>query len=123
MSHQVLGLRGYLQYVRGSKQLGNEQKVAKIKDVWSHIKQPEEKRQAIAVLGEAPSTSALELLTSFAEDPAVAEEVYSAMVRIAGQDIPGVSKDQRRQVLQMVAEKSTNDGIRQKARKTLGGVR
>jgi len=123
MPHQVLGLRGYLQYIRGNKQLGNERKVEKIKEVWSHIRRPEERRQAIAVLGEAPSADALELLTTLAEDPAVAEEVYSAMVRIAGQNIPGVSRDQRRQVLQMVVEKSTNNGTRQRARKTLGGVR
>ena len=122
-SHQVLGLRGYLQYIRGNKKLSNEQKVASVKDVWSRISQPEEKHQAIAVLGEAPSVGALELLTSLVDDPAVAEEVYSAMVRIAGQDIPGVSKDQRRAVLQRVAEKSTNDGTRQRARKSLGAVR
>ncbi|TSA54780.1 MAG: hypothetical protein D4R45_03470, partial [Planctomycetaceae bacterium] len=123
MSHQVLGLRGYLQYIRGNKKLSNEQKVAKVKDVRSHIKRPEEERQAIAVLGEAPIASALELLTALAEDPAVAEEAYSAIVRIAGQDIRGVSMDQRRQVLQTVAEKSRNDETRQRARKTLSGVR
>jgi len=123
MSHQVLGLHGYLQYIRGNKKLSNEQKVAKVKDVRSHIKRPEEKRRAIAVLGEAPSSSALELLTTLAEDSAVAEEAYSAMVRIAGQDIRGVSKDQRRQVLKTVAEKSRNDDIKRRARKTLSGVR
>ncbi len=123
MSHQVLGLRGYLQYIRGNKELSNEQKVARVNDVRSHIRRPEETRQAIAVLAEAPSANALELLTTLAGDPAVAEEVYSAMVRIAGQDIRGVSKDQRRGVLQMVAEKSTNDGTRQRARKALGAVR
>jgi HEAT repeat protein len=123
MSHQVLGLRGYFQYIRGNKKLSNEQKVAKVKDVRSHIKRPEEKRRAIAVLGDAPSSSALELLTTFAEDSAVAEEAYSAMVRIAGQDIRGVSKDQRRQVLKTVAEKSRNDGTKRRARKTLSGVR
>ena len=123
MPHQVLGLRGYLQYIRGNKKLSNEQKVAKVKDVRSHIMRPEEKRQAIAVLAEAPSASTLELLTTFAEDPAVAEEAYSAMVRIAGQDIRGISKDQRRGVLQTVIEKSRNDGIKQRARKALSGVR
>jgi HEAT repeat protein len=123
MSHQVLGLRGYLQYIRGNKKLSNEQKVAKVKDVRSHIKRPEEKRLAIAVLGDAPSSSALELLTTLAEDSAVAEEAYSAMVRIAGQDIRGVSKDQRRGVLKTVAEKSRNDGIKRRARKTLNGIR
>jgi hypothetical protein len=123
MSHQVLGLRGYLQYIRGNKKLSNEQKVAKVKDVRSHIKRPEEKRQAIAVLGEAPSAGALEQLTTLAEDPAVAEEAYSAMVRIAGQDVRGVSRGRRRQVLQTVAEKSGNDGTRKRARKALSGVR
>jgi HEAT repeat protein len=123
MPHQVLGLRGYLQYIRGNKELSNEQKVAKVKDVQSHINRPEEKRQAIAVLAEAPSVSALDLLTVLAEDKAVAEEAYSAMVRIAGQDIQGVSKDQRRQVLQTMAEKSSNDSTKQRARKTLSGLR
>ncbi|MBL7185041.1 MAG: HEAT repeat domain-containing protein [Phycisphaerae bacterium] len=123
MPHQVLGLRGYLRHIRGNKKLSNEQKVANIEDVRSHIKRPEEQRQAIAVLAEAPSAGALELLTRLAEDPAVAEEAYLAMVRIAGQDIRGVSKDQRRQVLTTVAEKSMNDGTKQRARKTLRGVR
>jgi HEAT repeat protein len=123
MPHQVLALRGYLQYVRGSEKLSNEQKVAKIKDLLPHINRPEERRQAIAVLGQAPSASALELLTSLADDPAVAEEVYSAMVQIASQNINGISRDQRRQVLQMVAEKSTNDDTKQRARRSLGRVR
>jgi len=123
MPHQVLGLRGYLQYIRGNKKLSSERKVAKVKDMLSHIKRPEEKWQAIAVLGEAPSASALELLMTLADNPAVAEEAYSAMVRIAGQDIRGVSNDQRRQVLQTVAEKSRNDGTKQRARKILSGLR
>ncbi len=122
MSHQVLGLRGYLRYISGNKKLSNEQKVAKVKDMQSHIKRPEEKWQAIAVLGDAPSSSALELLTTLAEDSAVAEEAYSAMVLIAGQDIHGVSKDQRRQVLKTVAEKSRNAGIKRRAQKTLSGI-
>jgi HEAT repeat protein len=123
MSHQVLGLRGYLQYIRGDKKLSNEQKVSKVTDVWSDIKRPEEKRRAIAVLADAPSFHALELLTTLAEDSSVAEEAYSAMVRIAGQEIRGVSKDQRRQVLKTVAEKSRNNRTKQRARKTLSGIR
>jgi HEAT repeat protein len=123
MSHQVLGLRGYFQYLRGTKKLNNEQKVARIVDLRSHIKRPEEKRLAVAVLGEAPSYSALELLKTFAEDSAVVEEAYSAMVQIAGQDVRGISRDQRRGVLEMVAEKSKNNGIKWRARKTLRGIR
>jgi hypothetical protein len=119
MSHQVLGLRGYFQYIRGTKKLSNEQKVTRVVDLLSYIKRPEEKRRAIAVLAEAPTSSALELLTTFAKDSTVVEEAYSAMVQIAGQDIPGVSRDERRQVLEMVAEKSKNNGIKWRARRTL----
>jgi HEAT repeat protein len=122
MPHQVLGLRGYLQYIRGNRKLSNEQKVADVKNIQSHIKRPEEKQMAIAVLGESPSANALELLTTLAEDPAVAEEVYSAMVLIAEQNISGITRDQRRQVLQTVAEKSTNDSIKQRAQKILSEI-
>ena len=123
MSHQVLGQRGYLQYIRGNKKLSNEQKVAKTRDILSRIKRPEEKRQVIAVLGEAPNAAALELLTTLAKEQAVVEEAYSAIVRITGQDIPDVSRNQRREVLQLVAEKSKNDSTRQRARKILRGLR
>jgi len=119
MSHQVLGLRGYLQYIRGNNKLSHKQKVDKVKDVRSYLKRPDEKRQIIAVLGEAPCVSALDLLTTFAEDPAVAEEAYSAMVRVARQNIPGVSQNQRRQVLQTVISKSKNNDTKQRARKIL----
>ncbi|MHC4546993.1 MAG: hypothetical protein ACYSYL_21185, partial [Planctomycetota bacterium] len=111
------------QYIRGNKKLSNERKVAKVKDMLPRIKRPEEKRQAVAVLAEAPSASALELLTTLAEDPAVVEEAYSAMVRIAAKDIRGVSKNQRRKVLQAVVEKSKNNGTKKRARKTLRGLR
>ncbi|MBN2130670.1 MAG: HEAT repeat domain-containing protein [Sedimentisphaerales bacterium] len=123
MSHQVLGLRGYLQYVRGTTKLTSDQKVAQVSDLRSHINRPEEERLAIAVLGEAPSTGALELLTKLAQDPAVAEEAYSAIVQIAGQNTPGLSKQQRRQALQMVIEKSGNEGTKRRARQTLNRVR
>ncbi|MBN1804087.1 MAG: HEAT repeat domain-containing protein [Sedimentisphaerales bacterium] len=119
MSHQVLGLRGYLQYIRGSKKFSNEQKVARVIDMRPLIKRTEEKQQAIAVLGDAPGRSALELLMRFAEDSTVTEEAYSAMVQVVSRDIDGVSNDQRREVLTMVTEKSKNNNTRLRARRTL----
>jgi HEAT repeat protein len=121
-SHQVLGLRGYLQYIRGNKGLSSEQKVAKIKGLQPHIKRPEEKRLAIAVLGEAPCAGALEMLTAYAQTPAIAEEAYSAMAQVAGRGGPGISKDERRKVLQMVAEKSGNNRTKRAARQALSRV-
>lgn len=123
MSHQVLALRGYLQYLRGTKTLDPEQKVTKVRQIQTHINRPAEKRQAIAVLGEAPSAAALEFLLELAEEKSVAEESYSALVRVAGQDVAGISKDQRQQVLGMVIEKTQNNGTRRRAQQARNRIR
>ncbi len=118
-SHQVLALRGYLQYLRGNKNLSNDQKLARVKDVRPQIQRPEEERLAIAVLGEAPSAGALELLTTLSQDAAVAEEAYSAIVTVAGGEVQGLSTQQRGQALQTVLEKSANNGTKRRAQEAL----
>jgi len=118
-SHQVLGLRGYLQYVRGNEKLGGDEKVAKVNELLPLLKRPEEKRLAIAVVGAVPTAGALELLTALAADPAVAEEACSAIVNLAGRNVQGVSRDQRQKALQTVVEKSKNDGTKKKAEESL----
>lgn len=121
MSHQVLALRGYLQYVRGTTRLSSDQKVAKVMDLRPQIKRPEEERLAIAVLGEAPSSGSLELLTTLAQDPAVAEEAYSAIIKVAA-EAQGLSKEQRQQALRTVVEKSGNNDTRRRAREALNRI-
>lgn len=118
MSHQVLALRGYLQHIRGNKGLSNDQKLARVKDVRPQIQRPEEERLAIAVLGEAPTAGALELLTTLAQDAAVAEEAYSAIVTVAA-NAPGLSKPQRQQALQTVLDKSANNGTKRRAQEAI----
>jgi len=122
MAHQVLALRGYLQYVRGNTKLSNDQKVARVMDLRPQIKRPEEERLAIAVLGEAPSGDSLELLTTLAQDPAVAEEAYSAIVKVAAAEAQGLSKEQRQRVLHMVTEKSGNNGTKRRAQEALSKI-
>jgi len=123
MSHKVLGLRGYLTYVRGNTNLTGGQKVAKVKDLLPLIERPEEERLAIAALGEAPDPGALEMLMRFAQDPVVAEEAYSAIVNLTGSDRPGLSKQQRRDALQTALDKSKNNATRGRARRALRGIR
>ena len=115
MSHQVLGLRGYLQYVRGDTKLDDGAKVTKVNELLPLLKRPEEKRLAVAVVGVVPSAGALELLTTLAADPAVAEEACSAILSLAGKNMQGVSRDQRQKALQTVVEKSRNDATKRKA--------
>ncbi len=123
MSHQVLGLRGYLQYVRGRSGLGSDEKLARVKAVLDLAKRPEERRLAVAVIGTAPSATSLELLTTLAQDTAVAEEVYAAMVDVTQNDAPGLTKEQRRDTLKMVAAKSNNRRTKRRASDALNAIR
>ena len=106
-AHKVLALRGYFQYIQGAKTLADAERLAKVTEVMPLVKGPEEKRLAISVLGNIPSVGALETLTTFADDPAVAEEACAAIVSLAGKpELKGVSKDQLRKALEAAAEKS-----------------
>src|ERR1035437_1952878 len=121
-SRQVLALRGYLQYVQGDKQLKDDEKVGKVTELLPLIKRPEEKRLAIAAIGGIPTAGALGLLVTFVAEPAIAEDACSAIVKIvklAGGNLPGVSKEQRQKVLQAVVENSTSDETKKKASELL----
>lgn len=118
-SHQVLALRGYLQYLRGDRSLAGADKMTRIKGLLDLIQRPEEKRQAIAIVGGIEAPGALETLTEFAADPAVAEEACSAIVNLAGRNLQGVSAEQRRSALQTVVERSANARTKGKAQDLL----
>jgi len=122
-SHQVLGLRGYLQYVRGSKKLNGDEKIAKVQELLPLIERSEEKRLAISVIGTVPSAGALELLMTLANDRAVTEEAYSAMVNLTRRNTQGLSKEQRREALQAVVERSKNNATKKRAADALRGIR
>ncbi len=119
-NYQVLGLRGYLQFIQGDKKLKEDEKVTRLKDLMPLLQRPEEKRQTIAILEANPTAGALELLLPFAAEPAVAEEACSALVTLAGKELPGVSKEQRQQALQTVADKTTDEARKKQAQELLG---
>jgi HEAT repeat protein len=118
-SHQVLALRGYLQYLQSNKQLKNDDKLSKVTDVLPLIKRPEEKRLAIAAIGTIPAPAALELLVVFAAEQVVAEDACSAIVKLAASPMPDVPKDQRQKALQVALDKSTSNSTKKEARKLL----
>jgi len=118
-SHQVLALRGYLQYVQANKQLKDDDKVGRVADVLPLIKRPDEKRLAIAAIGSVPNARALEMLVTFAAEPDLAEDACSALVKLAAAPMPAVPQEQRQKALQVVVEKSTSDATKKQARKLL----
>jgi HEAT repeat protein len=121
-SYQVLGLRGYLQYVQGDKQFKDEAKVEKVRDVLPLLKRPEEQRLAIGVIGGVQTASALELLVAFTTEPATSDDACSAVLKLAGDKGSAIPKEQRRRALQTVVEKSKQDATQSEARLMLKAI-
>jgi HEAT repeat protein len=122
-SYQVLGVRGYLQFVQVDKQLKDDDRVARINELLPSIQRPEEKRAAIATLGGIPSAAALDALLSLAADPALAGDAYSAVVELASTDLRNSAKEACRKALETVLAKSSDDATKKKAGKTLGKIK
>jgi HEAT repeat protein len=121
-NYQVLALRGYLQFLQGDKKLAGEEKLSKVRDALPLMARSEEKQSAIAVIQTVPTASALEMLVAFAQEPAVAEDACSAIVDLAGKNMPGVSGQSRRLALQTPIEKSSNEATKKKATAALAKI-
>ncbi len=122
-THQVLALRGYLQFLQGDKKLNNEEKTARLKESLPLMTRPEEKRQAIAVIHGISSVQALEMLTDFAQDPAATEDACSALVDAASKNTPGLAKAEREKALNAALAHSKNSTTRRKAERALAALK
>ena len=115
-SHQVQGARGYLLFLQESKKLSNADKLSAMHGLLPSLKQPAEKRLAIATLSSIPTAGAVESLVALAGDPEVAEEACLAIVNITtSNSLKDASKELLQKALQTVVEKSKNDSTRAKA--------
>ena len=121
-THQVLGLRGYLQYLQANKQLKADEKLGKLNDVLVLIKRPEEKRLFIAAIGTAPNGKALEMLMTYTSEADFTEDAFSAIVKLAEASASALPQDQQHKALQLVVDKSDSDATRKLARKLLKGA-
>ena len=121
-SYQVQGARGYLLHVQENKKLTNAEKVSAIDNLLPLLKQPPEKRLAIAALSAIPTAKALESLLALAEDPALAEEASLAIVNVTTAKNLEASKELRRKALQTALDKSKNEPTRKKAGDALRAI-
>ncbi|MCX5654768.1 MAG: HEAT repeat domain-containing protein [Planctomycetota bacterium] len=123
-AHQVLALRGYLNYVHETKKLGDDERLARINAVLPLATRPEEKRLVISAVGTIGSAGALDILGTLAGDPETSDEACSAILGLLGKkDLKGVSKQQRQKALQTVVEKSKNAGVKKKAEDALKAIK
>ena len=118
-SHQVLGLRGYLLFVQGDKKLTTADKASRVKQAMPYIKRPEEQRQAIAILGAAPTVESLDMLLELADQSAVADDACAALCQVGGEKVPAISPEQRHKALETAAAKTSNADTKKKAQDLL----
>ncbi len=123
VSHKVLAIRGYLQYLQVSKKLGAGERLAKVKQVLPLASRPEEKKLAIAVLATINNTASLEALTAMTAEPAVAQEACLAIVKLAGgRGAKALDKSARKKALEAVLAKSKSDRAKRTARAAMKGL-
>lgn len=122
-SHQVLGFRGYLQYVQADSRLTDPKRAEMVLALMREFKQPEERHAAISVLGAIPAAASLEQLRELGRNPDDAETALSALVNLAGRDIPNVSRETRRAALQEAVSESKNEATVKRAQDLLRRLR
>jgi HEAT repeat protein len=111
----TLAVRGYLQFLLGDEKLAENDKLAKVQLVMPLLQRPEEKVTAMAVLQGIPDPAALEFLSGFASDPAIADDACAALVQVAAQKQAAISADQRKTALLLAEQKSTKPETKEKA--------
>lgn len=122
-THQVLALRGILQFALGAKKVDAGTRLAKVKAAIPLATRPEEKRLAISALQAIGGPGVLEPIAAFTSDPATAEEAGQAIVTLLSKPMPGASKEQRQRALQAVVGTSKNDGTKKKAQELLAAIK
>ena len=124
VNHQVLALRGYLEYVREARKLDDNGKLAKLDQVLPLLSRHEEKRLAISVLATIRTRGSLERLLALAKDKPIAEEACATLVNLLRRGpMAGVAKDQRRSALQTVVETSGSPRTKKMAADLLKAIR
>jgi HEAT repeat protein len=115
MTQQVLGMRGYLQCIKGDKAFKDDDRVTKVNAVLPLLKRPEEKRLAIAAVDGIPTQGALDLLMNFAAQDDVVDDACSAILNVTGKSAAGLPRDQKQKALETVAAKATNASTKKRA--------
>lgn len=118
-THQILALRGYLQYLQGNKNIKDDERFTKVMEVMPQVTRPDEKRLVCSVLGTVGTSASVQQLVAFAADAAIAEEACSAIVGLAERNEMKVAKEDRQKALQAALQNSKNNQTKKKATELL----
>ncbi|MCL4218529.1 MAG: HEAT repeat domain-containing protein [Candidatus Hydrogenedentes bacterium] len=119
-----LALRGYVRLAR--EESDGAKKLDMLKTAMGLTNSPQEEFVVLAALGTLPTQGAIEMLTPRLDEPAVQTEAAAALLAVASELSKGddAAKAQAKAALTSVAEKATNESMKQRAQealKELGG--
>jgi len=112
--HQVLGLRGYLQYVQAAKTLKDADRLVKVKEILPLVKRPEDKKVVLAALAEMPQPGALEIVEPMLKDDAVRAEAELTLLKIA-QAVAGSERELARAAAEKLKAQAKSNRVREQA--------
>jgi len=118
-AHQVLALRGYMQFVDGDKKLKDPEKWERINLAIPLLQRPEEKRLAISVIHDISTTDALNCLTRFTQDSSVSEDACLAILEVNKRNVRTISREARHNALKSVIENSSEASTKSRAEEAL----
>ena len=118
---QVLALRGYIRMV-GQSGGRADQKIQCYREALGLCAQPEQKRLVLAGLAEVAHADALKMVEPFLDDAALQREAFVSYEKIA-EALAGRQPAMAKAALQRVVAQTTDNGLRNKARKALDKIK
>jgi HEAT repeat protein len=113
-AHQVLLVRGYLRLLRLPNSRAPEQTLQCYADGLQLANRPDEKRLALAGLGETAPPGALRLVAPLVDDPAIRSEAALAAVKIVKAN-PSANSDLAKATLQKIADSGVDPDLKKQA--------
>ena len=120
-SSQVLALRGYIRMV-GQAGGRTDQKVQRYQEALALCAQPDQKRLVLAGLADVAHADALKLVEPFLEDAALKREAFVSYEKIA-ESLAGREPAIAKEALQKVVDKTTDNNLRNRAKRALDKIK
>jgi hypothetical protein len=111
-THRILAFQGITR-LAGQRELGNEKRLDALKKVIQQASRNDEKKQAIAALGDVRSVAAVELLGKIAEDEALAPDAAQAALR-ATRELRGNDRTKAEDVLEALKAKPIGEDVKKR---------
>jgi len=122
-SLRVQALRGYFRLLGQADRSTAEEKVAKVREGLATAERPEERRQALGILRECRTESAIELAASLLDDREVLDEAAATVLYLAApqkvdnRELVAVKGPRATAALERVTQRATNEQQKEQARK------